>query len=578
MTHKQIRQQFIDFCVKHGHTHVPADSLVPNRDASVLFTVAGMQQFKDFYEQPEHAPASRVVTIQPCIRTIDIDEVGDDTHSTVFDMIGYFSFGYTGGEEKTTGTEPYFKKVAIELGWKFLTEEMGIDVSRIHATYFGGDAKRPADEAAKQILEQLDGLSLVEASVENFWGPVGEEGPCGPNAEFYVDGVEVWNNVFNQYVRDGQGNYTEAGYRGVDMGTGLERLVAVVQNKRHIYDTDLLAPLMAVVRTHSYNFNERHARIIVDHTKAAMYLLVDGVRPGNKGRDYILRRLIRRIVRAGQLIGFDQLDTLMDTVVTELSEYKEGLAEGAVNAKALFHGERDKFLKTLQQGIKQLESIIAGTTGGEITGEQAFKLFDTYGFPLELTQEIATEAKWTVDVSGFDEQFTAHRAQSRVGSDALFKGGLADNEPQTIAHHTAHHLLLAALRQVLGSHVVQRGSNVTGERLRIDVSHPEAITAEELKIVESLVNQKIEEDLPVINEIMDRDEAYASGALSEFGAKYPKDACVYTIIDQNGEIFSREFCGGPHVTHTGELGRFEILKEEASGAGIRRIRARIVAK
>ncbi|HEY1075013.1 MAG TPA: alanine--tRNA ligase [Patescibacteria group bacterium] len=578
MTHQDIRKKFIDYLISHGHVELPAASLVPDNDPTVLFTVAGMQQFKQLYEHPDQAPSKRVVTIQPCIRTIDIDEVGDDTHSTVFEMMGWFSFGYTGSEDTLHGEDPYFKNTAIKMGWEFLTKELGVDPNRIRATYFGGDAKRPADVESKEILESLEGLSLIEATGENFWGPVGEEGPCGPNAEFYIDDTEVLNNVFNQYIRDTEGNYTQAEYRGVDMGTGFERLVAAIQGVPNIYETDLVKPFLQCVRAKSYNYNERHGRIIVDHVKAALYLLADGVKPGNKGRDYVLRRLIRRSVRAAQIVGFQEFEALLNMLADEYGTTRDAIAKNRDGAIALFLSERDKFLKTLQDGTSQLKKLIGNERGGEITGEQAFKLFDTYGFPIELTQEMAEELGWTVDADGFTDELNKHRELSKQGSEKIFKGGLADHDPQTIAHHTAHHLLLAALREVLGDHVVQRGSNVTSERLRIDVAHPEKITDDQIKTAEDIVNQKISEDLPVISEIMDRDEAFKLGALAEFGAKYPDKACVYSIIDQDGEVFSREFCGGPHVMFTGELGHFEIIKEEASGAGIRRIRARVVPR
>lgn len=575
MTYQQLRQSFIDFSVAKGHKLVPAASLVPeDNDPSVLFTVAGMQQFKSLYQHPEDAPAKRVVTIQPCIRTIDIDEVGDDTHLTVFDMLGHFSFGYTGETVEPDG--PYFKKESIHFGWEFLTEVLGVSKDRIRATYFGGDAKRPADDESKAILESLEGLSLIEAYGDNFWGPVGNEGPCGPNVEFYIDDVEVWNSVFNQYYMSPDESYTPLEYQGVDMGTGFERMLAAIQGKSSVYDTDLWRPVISVIKEQAYHDDYRRMRIIADHTKAALFLLCDGVRPGNKTRDYILRRLIRRAVRAGHMIGFKDFSPLFEILIKLYVPNKETLQTNGQEAVALFQAEKEKFLKTLQSGMAQLQKIMQGEEHGEISGVDAFKLFDTYGFPIELTQEIAEEAGWTVDSDGFDAEFAKHREQSRAGIEKIFQGGLADQEPQTIAHHTAHHLLLAALRQILGDHVLQRGSNVTSERLRIDVSHPEKITDDQLKMAEELVNQKIAEDLPVIREVMPREKALELGALAEFGAKYPQEACIYTIIDQDGEVFSREFCGGPHVDYTGQLGRFEILKEEASGAGIRRIRARVV--
>lgn len=575
MTHQELRQRFISFSESKGHKLFPAAPLVPDSgDPTVLFTVAGMQQFKPFYQHPEDAPADRVVTIQPCIRTIDIDEVGDDTHLTVFEMMGHFSFGYT-GEAKPDG--PYFKRESIHFGWEFLTKELGIESHRIYATYFAGDGgSRPADEESRDILKTIEGLSRVEGTDENFWGPVGAEGPCGPNVEFYVDGVEVWNSVFNQYEKIAEGAYQPLEYQGVDMGTGFERMLAVVQGKANVYETDLLASFVSYVEQESANYNETYARIIVDHTKASLYLLCNGVKPGNKGRDYVLRRLIRRAVRASQMVGFQEIDQLLQILADMYGAFTPQIAESHAQAIDLFKAEKDKFIRTLQAGINQIEKIIGGESHGEISGSEAFKLLDTYGFPLELTQEIAHEKGWTVDITGFEEEFAKHREKSRAGIEKMFQGGLADHSTETVAHHTAHHLLLAALRQVLGDHVVQRGSNITQERLRIDVTHPEKITDDQLRMVEAMVNQKIEEDLPVLQQTMDRDEALSLGALAEFGAKYPKEACVYTIVDQDGEVFSREFCGGPHVSYTGELGRFEILKEEASGAGIRRIRARVV--
>lgn len=580
MSHDEIRSTFTHFFKQAGHTIVPAASLVPDTDPTVLFTVAGMQQFKSFYEHPEQAPSPRVVTIQPCVRTVDIDEVGDNTHNTVFEMLGNFSFGYHGTvTDSSTDTGPYFKKEALSLAWQFLTETLDVAKNRIRATYFGGDEKRPEDIESRDLLKQIPGLSRVEAyGQDNFWGPVGDSGPCGPTVEFYIDDVEIWNNVFNEYIRDTDGNYTKLENQGVDTGMGLERLVCILQSKKSIYETDLFTEAMETIKTKAYNYQEKQARVVADHTKAALFLLSDNVRPGNKGRDYILRRLIRRAVRAGQLIGFSDYEQLLTQYGEQFGSYYHAIQSHMPESLTLFVAEKEKFLKTLQSGINQLEKIVTSGTNGEISAEQAFKLFDTYGFPLELTKEIAAEKGWTVDTSGFDEQFAAHREKSRSGAEGLFQGGLADHEAPTVAHHTAHHLLLAALRSILGDHVVQRGSNITRERLRIDIAHPEKITDEELQLAQDLVNQKIAEDLPVISETMDRNEAMDSGALAEFGTKYPDEVCVYSIIDQDGSVYSRELCGGPHAMSTGELGPFEILKEEASSAGVRRIRARVAPK
>lgn len=574
MTSEEIRNRYLTFFESHGHKLVEPASLVSVSDPTLLFTVAGMQQFKTAYTHPDQAPASRVMTIQPCIRTKDIDEVGDDTHLTVFDMLGFFSFGYNGHESETG---PYFKPKALAMAWEWYTKELGFDPSNMRVTYFGGDAKRAEDSTSRDFIKHFDGLTNIEASVDdNFWGPVGSSGPCGPCVEFYYNGVEVGNVVFNEYMKDTEGNYTPLDFQGVDTGLGFERIVTQLQNKTTIYETDLFADAMTFIKNESHSYDERRARIIADHTKAALYLLADGVKPGNKGHDYILRRLIRRVVRSGQLIGFTSFSELLELMVKTYGPVRPTINQNATTVIEQFDAERTKFLRTLEDGMRMFKKITKTSDAQEITGEQAFHLFETYGFPVELTQEMAEEAGWTVDLTGFEDQMVKHKEQSRAGIEKIFQGGLADHEPKTIAHHTAHHLMLAALRQVLGNHVVQRGSNVTSERLRIDVSHGQKITDDELQMVEAIVNQRIGEDLPIVNEVVDRDEALKAGALAEFGAKYPKEVSVYTIIDQNGNVFSRELCGGPHVSSTGQLGHFEILKEEASGAGLRRIRARVI--
>ena len=573
MTSDQIRQSFIEFFESNGHKLVDAASLVPENDPTLLFNVAGMQQFKDDYLHPEQAVAPRVITIQPCIRTKDIDEVGDDTHLTVFDMLGFFSFGYQGN---TTANGPYFKTEALAMAWGWYTEKLGFEPSKMRVTFFAGDGKRPKDEASLAVINQFDGLATIESTVDdNFWGPVGSSGPCGPCVEFFYNDVEVGNVVFNEYMKDADGNFVPLSEQGVDTGLGFERIVTQKQNKSTIYDTDLFAHVMELIRGEAHSYDERRGRIIADHAKAALYLLADGVKPGNKGRDYILRRLIRRAVRSGQLIGFTSFDELLKLMIETYGPTRQAIATHGEESILSFNGERTKFLRTLEEGMRQIRKLTQGSSSREITGEQAFHLFETYGFPVELTQEMAHEAGWTVDLTGFEDQMVQHQKQSRSSINKIFQGGLADHEPKTVAHHTAHHLLLAAMRQILGNHVVQRGSNVTSERLRIDVSHPEKISDDDLRMIEAIVNQRIDEDLPVVSEEMDRDAALKAGALAEFGAKYPSRVNVYTVIDQNGAVFSSELCGGPHVSHTGELGHFEIIKEEASGAGLRRIRARI---
>lgn len=572
-TADEIRRSFIGFFESHGHRLIAPASIVPDSDPTLLFTIAGMQQFKADYEQPDRAIAPRVITIQPCLRTSDIDEVGDDIHLTVFDMLGFFSFGYS---DDPTPDGPYFKAVALPLVWRWYTEQVGFDPSQMRATYFAGDAKRPEDQESLAILRSLAGLGAIDASIDdNFWGPVGASGPCGPCVELYYQGVEVGNVVFNQYLKSSEGDYSPLAFLGVDAGLGLERIVTLTQGKASVYETDIFAAALSLIRTKSPNYIERQGRIIADHAKAALYLLTAGVRPGNKGRDYIARRLIRRATRAGQIVGFDDFGALMKIFGDLEGPRVSSIRQNKVAARTLFDEERRKFLRTLTEGSRQLKKM-THDAAGEISGDQAFFLFESFGFPIELTLEMAKEAGWTVDLTGFEVKMVSHRQTSRASAQKIFRGGLADHDPKTIAHHTAHHLLLAALRQVLGPRVVQRGSNVTSERLRLDISHGEQISDDELRMAEAIVNQKIDEDLPVISEQMDRDAALKSGALAEFGTKYPAKVKVYTIVGQDGQPFSRELCGGPHVSHTGELGQFEIIKEEAAAAGIRRIRARVV--
>lgn len=574
MTHQEIRQKFIDYFTSKGHKLIEPASLVPDADPTLLFTVAGMQQFKEDYQNPDQAPAPRVITIQPCIRTVDIEEVGDNTHCTVFEMMGFFSFGYQG---QSGDDEPYFKDQAIKMAWEFYTQVLGFNPAEMRITYFAGDAKRPEDVSSRELVKECHGVSLIEPTIDdNFWGPVGSSGPCGPCVEFYYRGVEVGNVVFNEYFKDEQDNYTPLEFQGVDTGIGFERIVFAAQGKTAMYESDQFIDFMNEVKNKASGYIEKPARILVDHAKASLYLLADGVKPGNKGRDYILRRLIRRAVRAGQTIGFKDFGPLLSMMVEQFSCTRPSVKQHGQVAVEHFMLEHDKFLKTLEEGVRQLQKMTNANDSREITGEQAFKLFESYGFPVELTQEMAEEAGWAVDLTSFESQLEKHRQTSRAGLEKIFQGGLADHEPKTVAHHTAHHLLLAALRKVLGDHVVQRGSNVTSERLRIDVSHAEKITDDQLRMVEAMVNEKIAEDLPVVNETMQRDEALQKGALAEFGAKYPEHVSVYSIVDQDGEAFSRELCGGPHITNTGSLGKFEIMKEEGAGAGIRRIKARVV--
>lgn len=581
MTTPKIRQTFIEFMKERGHVHMPPSSLVPEGDPSVLFTTAGMQQFKPYYTQPELAPAPRVCSIQPSFRTSDIEEVGDNRHLTMFEMLGNFSFGYRGNAQDVKSSTPYFKEVAITLAFELITKKFKIDLSRLYVTVYQGNEEKgiPRDDESAEIWKKLGIRDIRYEDDDNFWGPTGSEGPCGPTTEIYADDIEIWNLVFNQFYADANGKLTPLEFQGVDTGSGLERLAAVLQNKREVFDTDLFAPIIKLIEKHTNDdyYSEHSARIIADHLKASMFLIADGIRPSNKAQGYVLRRLIRRLsLNASKIhLSMKHLHEVMNKIHELYSPDYDRLSAEYSLIELVLNEELAKFERTLKVGLKEFEKTKAANEESHtIPGEAAFKLFDTFGFPIELTQELAQTDGYTVDMAGFEERFKTHQETSRAGLDKVFKGGLADHEPATVKHHTAHHLLLAALRQVLGTHVFQRGSNVTGERLRIDFSHPEKVTPEQLQQVEAIVNQAISEDLEVRREEMPREEAEKLGALAEFGAKYGDTVTVYTIFNKDGSVFSREFCGGPHVGRTSELGLFSVLKEEASSAGIRRIKAK----
>lgn len=541
---EQIRDKFVEFFKGRGHVLLPASSLIPT-DPTVLFTTAGMQQFKEWFVDPKLAKHKRVVTIQPCFRTSDIDEVGDATHLTYFEMLGHFSFG------------DYFKAEAIEWGWQFITNELKVNKLRVRATYFGGEGELDADNESLEILKQFLPEDRIDAKdkADNFWGPTGEEGPCGPNIEFWVNGVEIWNSVFNQYYYKA-GKYEPLSTSGVDMGGGLERIAMVVQGVDNVFETDELAKLMAKIPAGDL----RSRRIIADHIRAIDGLVKDGVLPSNKAQGAVLRRLMRRVITHNRLISAPE------ELITKLVDVK---------ARKVVKEEQEKFSKSLKTAMGVYARIVEKASRqarGKKTlrAQDVFLLQESYGLPLEITRELAHKDDYAIDEAGFNKLMQEHQQKSRVGVEKKFKGGLVEITPETTRLHTAHHLLLAALRKVLGDHVVQRGSNITSERLRIDFSHPRGVNREEIKKVEQFVSQWIKDDLPVTHEEMSLDEAYKKGALGEFGAAYPKEVSVYRIGQPPVSI---EICGGPHVTKTSEIGNFKITKEESSGAGIRRVRA-----
>ncbi len=551
MNSRELRERFLSFFEKNGHKRVSSSSLLPS-DPSVLFTTAGMQQFKPYYLGEKSPFGKNTASCQKCLRISDIDEVGDERHLTFFEMLGNFSFG------------GYQKEQAIKLAKDFFDS---IDIKIDYVTVFSGDKEILRDEESAKIWQEL-GFSEKKGTLsfcgreDNFWGPTGEEGPCGPTTEIYSQGIEVWNIVFNQYYCHKDKSLTALPLFGVDTGMGLERLAKVSQNVHTVFETDLFGLIMKEIKGEGL----KTRRIIADHTKSAVFLASEGILPSNLERGYILRRLIRRAIRCGKLLNLSH-DFLIPLAKKVIEVYKDIYPE--VSSKeneimGIIKGEEEKFEKTLEQGLKEFNKLSG------ISGKDAFDLYQTYGFPLEMTEELAKEKGLNLDIDkkDFEEEFQKHQELSRTASAGMFKGGLVDSGEQAVKYHTANHLLLAALRQVLGDHVLQKGSNITAERLRFDFSHPDKMTEKEIKEVEDMVNQKIKEDLPVACEEMAFDKAKEAGAMGVFESKYGEKVKVYAIGD-----FSKEICGGPHVNRISELGHFKIIKEESSSSGIRRIRA-----
>jgi alanyl-tRNA synthetase len=555
MTHWEIREKFIKFFEEKGHKLVLSSSLLPT-DPSVLFTTAGMQQFKPYYtgeaDPMKDFGSLNTVSIQKCLRTSDIEQVGDDSHLTFFEMLGNFSFG------------GYFKEEAIKWAHEFITKEMGLKID--YVAVFGGEGELPPDEESEKIWKSIDPNIVVKKAgrADNFWGPTGDKGPCGPTSEIYVDGVEIWNLVFNQYYQHKDGRLEPLKTPGVDTGMGLERLAVAVQNKKNIFETDLFESMMATIPK---ELAERTRRIVADHARAIVFLLADGIRPSNKDRGYILRRLIRRIL-AHEFLYRNNTNIFLESTLKEVikiySHNYRNLDEKTIMEE--FAAEEGRSLKAMHNGVKELEKIKI------IGADEAFKLYESYGLPYEIIKDFAGEKAAGLTREAFDEEFRKHQEKSRTASAGMFKGGLADTSAETTRLHTAAHLMLEALRRVLGEHVQQKGSNITPERLRFDFSHGEKMTPEQIQEVEDLVNEQIQKDLPVHFEEMSVDEAKKIGATGVFERKYGEKVKVY-FVGGEGDYFSKEICGGPHVSHTGEVGKLHITKEEAISAGVRRIRA-----
>ncbi len=591
MNAMELRETYQQFFAERGHKRIPSASLLPENDPTVLFTTAGMHPLAPFLLGEVHPLGRRLVNFQKCLRTNDIDEVGDISHLTFFEMLGNWSLG------------DYFKQESLVWSYEFLIQALGVDQARLAVTVFAGDETAPCDDEAAGIWRRLgmpvERIFFLPKS-DNWWGPVGSTGPCGPDSEIFFDTdlpdhpgcrpgcscgkwVEIWNNVFMEYNQVAEGQYTRLKQRNVDTGMGLERMLAVLNCPQDVFRIDTLWPLVEQIEHLSgraYTDALRPFRIIVDHVRAATFAISDGAWPSNVEAGYVTRRLIRRAVRYGRDLGIWRRNCqehfcggiaravidLFAPVYPELASNQEAI----LNA---LEAEERKFENTLERGLRQYHKLANRIQQGDenqrmVSGAQAFDLFETYGFPLSLTVELAGEQGLEVDVVGFEREYQTHRQASRPAGEQMFKGGLADSTFQNACLHTATHLLHQALRTVLGEMVQQMGSNITTERLRFDFSWPDRLSEAQIQQVEEMVNAQIAADLQVQCEIMSLEQARQAGALAFFGEKYGEQVKVYSI-----GAFSKEVCGGPHVNRTAELGSFKILKQEAVGQGVRRIRA-----
>ncbi|HZJ41867.1 MAG TPA: alanine--tRNA ligase [Patescibacteria group bacterium] len=600
MKASELRQKYLDFFKENGHAVISGSSLIPENDPTVLFTTAGMHPLVPYLLGEKHPAGIRLASVQKCIRTGDIEEVGDKTHHTFFEMLGNWSLG------------DYFKEKAINYSFEFLTSKkyLGLDKNRLAVSVFVGDESAPYDEEAYNIWEEIFKSNSIPIEriaklpkKNNWWDPAGTTGPCGPDTEIFYwsddnvkapmsfnddhdSWVEIWNNVFMQYNKTESGTYELLTQKNVDTGMGLERTLAVMNNLADNYQTELFINLIKKIEDLSglsYTKDEvttKSMRIISDHIKAATFIIGDdkGVTPSNTGQGYVLRRLIRRALRYGRMIGINKKNWLQDIslqVILDYGEFYDELIRNREFIIQVINKEEDKFGRTLEKGLLEFNKI----SSKNISGQDAFNLYQSYGFPLEITEELAKEAGIEVDVSAFETELKKHQELSRTASAGKFKGGLADDGEETTKLHTAAHLLLASLRKVLGDHVVQKGSNITAERLRFDFSHNEKMTKEQISEVEKLVNEAIESDLPIVCEELSLEEAKTRGAMGVFDSKYGEMVKVYTVAplkDNKSDLMksvSQEICGGPHAKNTGVLGRFKISKESSSSAGVRRIKA-----
>ncbi|MBI2523207.1 alanine--tRNA ligase [Candidatus Woesearchaeota archaeon] len=580
MKAKELKNKYFEFFKEKGHKLISSASLIPEHDPTVLFTTAGMHPLVPYLMGEKHPLGKKLVDVQKCIRTVDIEEIGDASHLTFFEMLGNWSLG------------DYWKKDAIEWSFEFLTSKkwLGLDKNKLHVTVFAGDEDAPKDEESVGVWGSL-GIPKERIfylpKKDNWWGPAGSTGPCGPDTEMFYDTgkekcgkdckpgcgcgkyFEVWNDVFMQYNKTKDGKYVSLKQKNVDTGMGVERTAAMLQGKNTVYEIETFAPIMEKIQSEAKEQNIKSMRIIADHLRASTFILGEKVIPNNLDQGYVLRRLIRRSIRHFRLLGIGRENFTSEIARIVIDIYKKDYAELNENNSFILEElekEEKKFKKTLEIGLREFNKLVKSDL--RITGREAFILFSSYGFPWEMTQELAEEKGLKVDKSEFEKEFKRHQQLSRAGAEKKFKGGLADSSEESKRLHTATHLLNEALRKIISKDIVQKGSNITPERLRFDFNFDRKLTEGETKKVEDIVNKKIKEAIPVKREEMSLEEAKKKHAQGVFEHKYADRVSVYSIGD-----FSIEICGGPHVKNTKELGKFKIIKEESSAAGIRRIKA-----
>ncbi len=589
LSSNELRSLYLEFFKSKGHAVIPSASLIPENDPTVLFTTAGMHPLVPYLLGEKHPAGTRLTDVQKCVRTGDIDEVGDASHCTFFEMLGNWSLG------------DYFKKEAIAWSYEFLTGEqwLAIPKEKLYFTCFAGDENAPRDEESfrywrEQGVEE-DHIFFLPKE-HNWWGPAGITGPCGPDTEMFIDTgkpacgpdcspacgcgkyLEIWNDVFMQYNKKEDGTFEPLAHKNVDTGMGLDRTICILQGKESVYDTDVFSGILAEISALSgkeYGSDPqttRAFRIVADHIRCATFMLGDekGITPSNVDQGYVLRRLIRRAIRFASKLGIQEgkLYVVAQKVISQYGSVYPELLANKERILSELNLEEERFQKTIKQGLKEFEKLVTYLKEPVIPGKSAFRLYDTFGFPIEFTEELAAERGFQVDRQGYEEAFKKHQELSHAGAEQRFKGGLADTGEKTARLHTATHLLLAGLKKILDPGIYQRGSNITAERLRFDFNFPRPVTKEELAKVEEFVNEAIRQDVPVVCEEMSMQQAKEEGATGIFESKYGDVVKVYTI-----EGWSKEICGGPHASHTGELGHFKIKKEQSSSAGVRRIKA-----